>query len=388
MKIQKLTPLILALLLFGCGKDSSNNKSESSNEARNNEVQEEEVNYPPDGSNIEGKYIARFTTLNPHVNGTVPGSVTFFREKDRVMVYLRLFAGYPKAWHQQKIYEGTRCPTLADDTNGDGYIDIVEAEAVLGKVLIPLDADISSQRSGRNFYPLGDPSGSYYYERTTSFSRLFRDLKDIKNASEEYKKLGPDEGFSLEGKAVLVQGVSQEVEFPETVASTSRYKPFQTLPIVCGTFVSDNQITGTLDDGEIPGPIADVEEGQDRPAREGDGETERDDPPTRDSDRTNDADSGNSPTVDSDGRSPTQPTPRPPRDYGDNSSGEEEEDSGGGRRFPWPWGGGRDNNDNPPTPDTPREEEAEETPSTPSSAPSEEETPAPSAPAPESESEE
>ncbi|HLT22754.1 MAG TPA: hypothetical protein VKZ84_04895 [Bacteriovoracaceae bacterium] len=380
MKIQKLTPLILALFLFGCGKDSNNNKGESSNEARNNEVQEE-VSYPPDGSNIEGKYIARFTTLNPHVNGTVPGSVTFFREKDRVMVYLRLFAGYPKAWHQQKIYEGTRCPTLADDTNGDGYIDIVEAEAVLGKVLIPLDADISSQRSGRSFYPLGDPSGSYFYERTTSFSRLFRDLKDIKNASEEFKKLGPDEGFSLEGKAVLVQGVSQEVEFPETVASTSRYKPFQTIPIVCGIFVEDNQVTGTLDDGEIPGPIADIEEGQDRPARDGDGETERDDPPSRDSDRTNDADSGNSPTVDSDGRSPTQPSPRPPRDYGDNNSNEEEEDSGGGRRFPWPWGGGRDNNDTPPAPETPREEEVPTTPSP-------EETTPPSAPAPESESEE
>lgn len=334
MKIHKyLSPLIMGLLLAGCGKSSDDKKGKDnqvSNEARNEEVAEEEekIVYPADGSNIDGKYIARFTTLNSHINGTVPGSVTFFRDSDRVMVYLRLFAGYPKAWHQQKIYEGSRCPTLGDDTNGDGFIDIQEAEAVLGKVLIPLDADISSQRSGRNFYPLGDLSGSYYYERTTSFSRLFRDLKDIKNQTDEYKKLAEDEGFSIEGRAVLIQGVSQEVEFPETVGSSSRFKPFQTLPIACGIFLEDNRITGTVDDGDIPGPIADVVEGQDRPAREGDGETERDDP-QRPGDRTNDAGSGTTPTVDSDGRSPTQPNPRPPRDYGDNSNRDEEPRSSG-----------------------------------------------------------
>lgn len=331
-KSKFLAPLILSLILTSCGKSSDGNKSSSgpdANEARNLEPEEEKIVYPPDGSNIQGKYIARFTTLNPHVNGTIPGSVTFFRENDRVLVYLRLFAGYPKAWHQQKIYEGTRCPTLADDKNGDGYIDILEAEAVLGKILIPLDADISSQRSGRNFYPLGDLSGSYFYERTTSFSRMFRDLKDIKNQSDEYKKLAEDEGFSIEGKAVLVQGVSQEVEFPETVGSTARYKPFQTLPIACGIFMEDNRVPGVSDTGEIPGPVADVEEDQDRPARDGDGETEREDPDRRPGDRTNDANSGNTPTVDSDGRSPTQPRPRPPQDYGDNTprSDDDEEET-------------------------------------------------------------
>lgn len=345
MKIKIITPLLLTTLVWACGKDSSSNKKDSdSSEARNNEVQErEEINYPADGSNIQGNYIARFTTLNSHINGTVPGSVTLSRNKDRVMVFLRLFAGYPKAWHQQKIYEGTRCPTLADDTNGDGFIDILEAEAVLGKMLIPLDADISSQRSGRNFYPLGDPSGSYYYERTTSFSRLFRDLKDIKNQTEEYKKLGPDEGFSIEGKAVLVQGVSAEVEFPETVQSQTRYKPFQTIPITCGIFESDNREPGVNDNGEIPGPIADVEEGQDRPAREGDGETEREDTGTR-GERTNDAGDGNSPTVDADGRSSSEPAPRPPRDYGDENSDDSDSSSGGGRNWPWPWGNRGDSN--------------------------------------------
>jgi hypothetical protein len=316
MNKQHLLPLFAGMLLLSCGKSGSDNAKNGQRPIQ--EEEQQEIQLPSDGSNIQGKYLAKFKTLNPQVNGTIPGSVTFFRDKDRVMVYLRLFAGHPKAWHQQKIYEGSRCPTISDDTNGDGYIDIFEAEAVLGKQLIPLDADISSQKSGRNFYPLGDLSGSYYYERITSFSRMFRDLKDTKNAGEEYKKLAPEEGLSIAGKAVLIQGVSAEVEFPETVQSSPRYKPFQTLPIACGVFEENNLITGTNDNGEIPGPIADIEEGQDRPAPEGDGEIQREGTGNRGG-RTNDAGEGNGPIVDGDGRAPTEPTPRRPDNYGEEN---------------------------------------------------------------------
>lgn len=334
-----IIPILATLLFVSCGK-KSDDKTSSFQQSENNDVQQEEIVFPSDGSNIEGNYIARFTTLNPHVNGTVPGSVIFSRDKDRVFFYLRLFAGYPKAWHQQKIYEGSRCPTIADDANGDGFIDIVEAEAVLGKVLIPLDADISSQKSGRNFYPLGDPSGSYYYERTTSFSRMFRDLKDKKNETEEYKKLAVDEGFSIAGRAVMVQGVTAEVEIPETVASTSRYRAFQTLPITCAVFEEDNREPGVVDNGEIPGAVAEVEPGQDRPAPQGEGETAGNSSPDRGSNNnSNDASNGDSPTVDADGRSSTTPAPRAPTNYGE------------------------DENQNPaPTPPPVEEEEVETTP--------------------------
>lgn len=320
MNKQHLLPILTGMLLLSCGKSGSDNIKSVQHPIQEEEHQE--IILPSDGSNIQGRYLAKFKTLNSHVNGTVPGSVTFLRDKDKVMVYLRLFAGYPKAWHQQKIYEGSRCPTIADDTNGDGYIDIFEAEAVLGKQLIPLDADISSQKSGRNFFPLGDPSGSYYYERITSFSRMFRDLKDIKNAGEEYKKLAPEEGLSIEGKTILIQGVSAEVEFPETVQSSPRYKPFQTLPIVCGVFEANNLVTGNNDNGEIPGPIADIEEGQDRPAKEGDGETQREGTGNRGG-RTNDAGEGNGPVVDGDGRAPTEPSPRRPDNYGEANGSSE-----------------------------------------------------------------
>lgn len=63
-------------------------------------------------------------------------------------------AGSLSGWHQQDIHEGTRCPTLADDTNADGVIDYQEGESVYGKILIPLDSNIKTQAAVRNIYPL------------------------------------------------------------------------------------------------------------------------------------------------------------------------------------------------------------------------------------------
>lgn len=263
--------LALLGLLASCGQSSSgggggSSKARPSNTTPGNVV--EEVSIPADGTNIDGHYLAPFTTLNPHVNGTIPGSASFFRKEDRFFAYLRLFAGGVRAWHPQKVYTGSRCPTIEDDSNGDGYIDIVEAEKVVGKVLIPLDADLGSQMNGRNFYPVGDLSGSYYYERLVSFSRFFKDLKaEDKDPADNIVKLAPEEGLSLIGRVVMVQGTAETVEYPETVSSGStRYRPHQTLPIACGVFKKVSAGPGTPDDGVIPGPVAEVEEGQDHPA--------------------------------------------------------------------------------------------------------------------------
>ena len=287
MKMTNILASTLAALALvsSCGKNSGSKSSSLSPGERTNpqrpnapertEEEEEVVVRPPaDGSNIQGMYRAMFTTtLNPQVNGTIPGSVTLLREEDKFMVYLRLFAGGPRAWHQQAIYMGTRCPTIKDDINKDGYIDILEARKVLGKVILPLDANISSQSAGRNFYPLSDLSGSYHYERLTSFQRLFNDLKsEDKDPEDHITKLAPDEGIEFVGKAVMIQGTAEGVLYPETVASTPRHRPHQTLPIVCGIFEKVTKEPGAPDDGIIPGPVAEVVDDQDRPAPEGEGE--------------------------------------------------------------------------------------------------------------------
>jgi hypothetical protein len=258
-KFALITMTILPFL-GSCGKSSSGDGRLSDEErARRDEVLDE--------TSIDGLYQAKFTTLNPHVNGTIPGSLTFLREKDRLLTFVRLFAGGPRAWHPQGVYLGKRCPNIGDDKNGDGYIDIVEAMAVVGKMIIPLDANINSQASGKNFYPMADLSGYYHYERVASFSRLFDDLKDKdRDPDDHITKLDPNEKFSFERRVFMVQGVVQEIELPETVAGLGKRKPYQTLPITCGIIQKVTGTPGVPDDGEIPGPVAEVIEGQDQPA--------------------------------------------------------------------------------------------------------------------------
>ena len=264
----------LAVLTFAaaCGNgDSGGSKSSGGSVVDSPQMEEAAV----DGSNIQGFYQAKFQTLNGHIVGTIPGAASFTRKDgDRLFIYLRMFAGAPKAWHMQGVYEGTRCPTLADDTNGDGTIDINEAYAVVGKALIPLDSDPSTQAGGRAFYPLGDLSGSYHYERIVSLKRLLGDLQaEDKDPADNITKLGPGMGLSLIGKVVMVQGIGEDTQLPDTVGTYGRHRSFQTLPIACGVFQKVDETPGRPLESEIPGEVAEVEEGQDRPAPQDDWST-------------------------------------------------------------------------------------------------------------------
>lgn len=261
--------LFVLFLFTSCGGDGDSGGSSGSGRRE----EENSTDLPADGSNIDGTYLATLKTLNSHVNGTVPSSVTFFRKDDKLMVFARLFAGGQRAWHQQAVYLGNRCPDMSDDKNKDGYIDIMEARKVLGQIIIPLDANITSQLGGRNFFPLGDMSGSYHYERVTSFRQFFRGLQgEDSDPEDNITTLKENQGLELIGKPVMIQGTADTVLYPETVETTPRHRPHQTLPVACGIFAKVTKDPGVPDSGRIPGPVAEVVDDQDRPAPEGEGE--------------------------------------------------------------------------------------------------------------------
>ena len=236
----------------------------------NKSIQQRSNEVLVDDSGIDGLYNAKFETLNPHVNGTIPGSATFYFTGDRLLTYIRLFAGGARAWHQQGVYLGNRCPNLGDDKNLDGFIDIDEAMAVIGKMVIPLDANMNSQYAGRNYFPIGDFSGYYHYERVSSFQRLVEDLRAEDPEPDDFiVKIKPNESFTLFGKVVLVQGVAEETILPETVVGQGKRKSYQALPITCGIIKRVQKSPGSPNSEEIPGPISDVEAGQDHPSSGG-----------------------------------------------------------------------------------------------------------------------
>lgn len=182
-------------------------------------------------------YLAKFHTLNPQINGIIAGSATIHITPEHIKAFVRLFAGSPRAWHMQHVFIGDRCPDIRDDLNLDGFIDIQEAYKVVGNIIIPLDGDISSQKSELYTFPVANESGSYSYDKEAKFKHFIKDLKKAdKNENDNIIKLDPYEELNLEGKVVIIQGVASDVVIPETVASYGSRKTFQTLPVACGVF--------------------------------------------------------------------------------------------------------------------------------------------------------
>ncbi len=220
-----------------------------------------------DGANIQGSYIARFGTLNPHVVGSLPGSAHIRREEKKISAFVRLFAGTAATPHFQNVHVGSRCPTIADDINFDGYLDYEEVIRVVGPVVIPLDEDISSQSDGNRIWPKSLANGSYSYLKEGKFKSFWKDLKSKdKDPNDNMMKLSSWQGLAITGKVIVILGVSEDKIFPASVKPRSRYKVWASFPIACGLFLPVFNTPGVLYEDRIPGPIAPVEVGQDRPA--------------------------------------------------------------------------------------------------------------------------
>lgn len=258
----------LQLGLSGCNEKNSTRPSNTSTPAPPTapQLSNEEIMR---GDHIEGIYRATFTTLNPGVNGTLPGSATLFRKENKFHAYVRLFAGKVSAWHPQFVYSESHCPKSTDDTNQDGFIDIEEAEKVTGPILFPLDADLSSQQSGRRYFPLADLSGSYSYERITSFKSFLEDLYKVDpDPEDDLIKLDLNTPLKLLGKSVMILGIDEKTILPESVKGKGKLKPYQTLPIACGLLNITSPTVGATYSPDDIGPVSDVVDDQDQPAPE------------------------------------------------------------------------------------------------------------------------
>lgn len=201
-------------------------------------------------SEAEGTYVAEMQIMNRGVGGAISSSLSITKEGEKMTAYLRFNGGMPSTAHQQRVHVGTACPTDADDTNGDGYVDINEAFAKAGKILFPLDADISGQERGSSLWPMGDIYGSYNWERATNFERFIKDLREPDlNEENDYAKLGPDGALNLDGRVVLIHGTTKEISnLPDTVGSRNRLANFQTIPIACGVIRKVSGVPGVVEE--------------------------------------------------------------------------------------------------------------------------------------------
>jgi hypothetical protein len=143
---------------------------------------------------------------------------------------------FPDIVHPQHVHAASRCPDASADTNGDGFIDVMEGAPAYGPILIPLDSDLSSQAAGD--FPMADEDGELEYEESADLNTLLGDLLSADpNPEDPIAKLAPGEDLALGTRTVVLHGIDPSFALPETVASFGDTPANVTLPVACGEIV-------------------------------------------------------------------------------------------------------------------------------------------------------
>lgn len=256
MKRQLITTFGITLFLaISCGK----------NETRKVEAIARKEMLETD---MDGIYLSKLLPVNKNIATKVTGSVTAVREQDDFIADVRLARAPGSSTHFQSIHSGDRCPDERDDTNLDGVIDGVEAKQAVGKILIPLDNDLSSQWIGLEKFPVSDEFGNYLWSRKTSFSKMLQDLKeeDI-NLLDDYGKVSPENAFSVKGLVAVIYGIPEVTKLPQSTLENGRLTRAAAIPIACGVFRKVEASPGRIesDERDIPLPKGDYIGGSDGP---------------------------------------------------------------------------------------------------------------------------
>lgn len=232
--------LIVACLmtLASCGSDSGSSGSSSSRQEQRQKEQDD-----------QGIYRVVLKPLNTSLAGETTGTMEIRIEGDDVSVSSTIAGAPVGVKHLQNIMLGTSCPVASSDTNGDTVVDIKEAMALTGDILIPLDSKISDQIAGIDYGPIANGAGSYVYRRSASLTDILADLRSPDpDKFDSIVKLPFGQRLNLAGKVVLIHGVNSGTDFAETVSTIRDLSHAQSLPIACGKIVRVNSEDPTPED--------------------------------------------------------------------------------------------------------------------------------------------
>lgn len=168
----------------------------------------------------QGNYRAIIRPFNNHLSGFLPTGFADISISGDTVTIKTMLDDDARVIHMQNIHANTRCPNAGDDTNGDGYVDINEAYAVVGQALVPLDSDLNTKTLGAGLYPLG---GGFTYSESASLKKLEADVK---------ARTG--QNLNLEGRVVLMHGVDANTKVPTTFGTLEGMPQQASAPIACG----------------------------------------------------------------------------------------------------------------------------------------------------------
>src|SRR5699024_9671312 len=111
------------------------------------------------------------------------------------------------------------------DTNGDGVIELPELYAVAGQTIVPFDDAPQNMHIPHDNYPHADEDANWNYEFEVPIGQL----------KTKFKEKFCSEDIQLDKQTVLIHGVPETLELPDTVEGTVKeYRPHTTLPIGVG----------------------------------------------------------------------------------------------------------------------------------------------------------
>lgn len=222
-----LAAVTLGLVSCGGGSSSSNG---GDNNGRNGEE-------GPPRAGEKREYRVELSDLNTDIAGEVSGEVTFTIEDGEFIAEIDMDSSPENTLHRQHIHVSDTCPTMNDDTNPDGILDIIEANQVAGGILVPLDSNLESRRSGQ--YPVSDTTGNYFYNESVDYDDLVsepRDEEENGDTGEQamYAHLGEDEELNLANRVLIIHGIPSDTVLIATVRGAHGLSAQETLPIACG----------------------------------------------------------------------------------------------------------------------------------------------------------
>lgn len=203
--MKHLSSLVFAsalLTLVSCGNDSSSSNA-------------------PEKSNLalmeNGTYEARMLSLNEHLAGDTHGRMKMVVLGDSLETEIKVYGSVANTAHFQSIHLMDSCPTMSLDANNDGIIDGAEGAKAYGAIALKLDTADKS-------FPVANGAGDYTYRSSRSLSSLVNEglLKS---------------GINFKGKQIVIFGIPETVELPESVSGHFGLSKHAALPIACGTII-------------------------------------------------------------------------------------------------------------------------------------------------------
>jgi hypothetical protein len=171
-----------------------------------------------------GFYHGFLKILNPQFAGKIKASYVLWIKDVQFYAGVKVHNAPPEVRYQQYIHSGARCPARSDDLNGDGLIDFSEVLQSSGKILVPLDGSLKSQREGSEWFPVTTVRGKYSYSRAAAVYHLMEDLR----SSDPYMrndmiKLGPSENLDLNRRTIIIYGSESDPLLPVFCAEIGNF---------------------------------------------------------------------------------------------------------------------------------------------------------------------